>query len=98
MDLEKDKPFIAVNCGAIPDALIESELFGHEKGAFTDAAQQKKGLFEVANEGILFLDEIGDLPIQTQSKLLQVLEERNIRRVGGTQSIKVKCVCDCCNE
>ncbi|CAI8020249.1 Transcriptional regulatory protein ZraR [Geodia barretti] len=87
--LRKDKPFIAVNCGAIPDTLIESELFGHEKGAFTDAAQQKKGLFEVANEGILFLDEIGDLPIQTQSKLLHVLEERNIRRVGGTQSIKV---------
>ena len=87
--LRKDKPFIAVNCGAIPDALIESELFGHEKGAFTDASHQKKGLFEVANEGILFLDEIGDLPIQTQSKLLHVLEEREIRRVGGTQSIKV---------
>jgi len=85
----KDQPFIAINCGAIPDTLIESELFGHEKGAFTDAAQQKKGLFEVANEGILFLDEIGDLPVQTQSKLLQVLEEREIRRIGGTQSIKV---------
>ena len=85
----ESKPFIAVNCGAIPDTLIESELFGHEKGAFTDAAQQKKGLFEVANEGILFLDEIGDLPIQTQSKLLHVLEEREIRRIGGTQSIKV---------
>ena len=85
----KDKPFIAINCGAIPDTLIESELFGHEKGAFTDAAQQKKGLFEVANEGMLFLDEIGDLPVQTQSKLLQVLEEREIRRIGGTQSIKV---------
>ena len=77
--LRKDKPFIAVNCGAIPDTLIESELFGHEKGAFTDAAQQKKGLFEVANEGILFLDEIGDLPTQTQSKLLHVL-----RRTGDT--------------
>ena len=87
--LRKDKPFIAVNCGAIPDTLIESELFGHEKGAFTDASHQKKGLFEVANDGILFLDEIGDLPIQTQSKLLHVLEEREIRRVGGTQSIKV---------
>ncbi len=85
----KDKPFIAINCGAIPDTLIESELFGHEKGAFTDAAQQKKGLFEVANRGVLFLDEIGDLPVQTQSKLLQVLEEREIRRIGGTQSIKV---------
>ena len=85
----KDKPFIAINCGAIPETLIESELFGHEKGAFTDAAQQKKGLFEVANEGVLFLDEIGDLPVQTQSKLLQVLEEREIRRLGGTQNIKV---------
>ena len=85
----KDKPFIAINCGAIPDTLIESELFGHEKGAFTDAAQQKKGLFEVANEGVLFLDEIGDLPVQTQSKLLQVLEEREIRRIGGTKNIKV---------
>ncbi len=87
--LRQDKPFVAVNCGAIPDTLIESELFGHEKGAFTDASHQKKGLFEVANEGILFLDEIGDLPIQTQSKLLHVLEEREIRRIGGTQSIKV---------
>ena len=87
--LRKDKPFIAVNCGAIPETLIESELFGHEKGAFTDASHLKKGLFEVANEGVLFLDEIGDLPIQTQSKLLHVLEEREIRRIGGTQSIKV---------
>ena len=87
--LRKNHPFIAVNCGAIPDTLIESELFGHEKGAFTDAAQQKKGLFEVANEGILFLDEIGDLPTQTQSKLLHVLEEREIRRIGGTRNIKV---------
>ena len=87
--LRKDKPFIAVNCGAIPETLIESELFGHEKGAFTDASHQKKGLFEVANEGVLFLDEIGDLPVQTQSKLLHVLEEREIRRIGGTRSIKV---------
>ena len=66
----QDKPFIAINCGAIPDTLIESELFGHEKGAFTDAAQQKKGLFEVANDGVLFLDEIGDLPIQTAEQTL----------------------------
>ena len=87
--LRKYKPFVPINCGAIPDTLIESELFGHEKGAFTDASHQKKGLFEVANEGVLFLDEIGDLPIQTQSKLLHVLEEREIRRIGGTQSIKV---------
>ena len=85
----KNKPLISINCGAIPETLIESELFGHEKGAFTDASHQKKGLFEVANEGVLFLDEIGDLPIQTQSKLLHVLEEREIRRIGGTQNIKV---------
>lgn len=83
------QPFVAINCGAIPDTLIESELFGHEKGAFTDAVTEKKGLFEVAHRGVLFLDEIGDMPIQTQSKLLHVLEEREIRRIGGTQSLKV---------
>ena len=85
----KKQPFVAINCGAIPDTLIESELFGHEKGAFTDAVTEKKGLFEVAHRGVLFLDEIGDMPIQTQSKLLHVLEEREIRRIGGTQSLKV---------
>ncbi len=83
------QPFVAINCGAIPDTLIESELFGHEKGAFTDAVTEKKGLFEVAHRGVLFLDEIGDMPIQTQSKLLHVLEEREIRRIGGTESLKV---------
>lgn len=83
------QPFVAINCGAIPDTLIESELFGHEKGAFTDAVNEKQGLFEVAHRGVLFLDEIGDMPIQTQSKLLHVLEEREIRRIGGTQSLKV---------
>lgn len=85
----KEQPFVAINCGAIPDTLIESELFGHEKGAFTDAVTEKKGLFEVAHRGVLFLDEIGDMPIQTQSKLLHVLEEREIRRIGGTESLKV---------
>ncbi len=85
----KSKPFVAINCGAIPETLIESELFGHERGAFTDAVRQKQGMFEVANQGILFLDEIADLPIQTQSKLLHILEEREIRRVGGTKNIKV---------
>lgn len=83
------QPFVAINCGAIPDTLIESELFGYEKGAFTDAVKEKQGLFEVAHRGVLFLDEIGDMPIQTQSKLLHVLEEREIRRIGGTQSLKV---------
>ncbi|MCG9128215.1 sigma-54-dependent Fis family transcriptional regulator [Candidatus Poribacteria bacterium] len=85
----KDKPFVSINCGAIPDTLIESELFGHEKGAFTDAIQQKKGIFEIADSGTLFLDEIGDISIQMQSTLLHVLEKHEIRRIGGNQNIKV---------
>ena len=85
----KNKPFVSINCGAIPDTLIESELFGHEKGAFTDAIQQKKGIFEIADTGTLFLDEIGDISIQMQSTLLHVLEKHEIRRIGGNQNIKV---------
>jgi Nif-specific regulatory protein len=87
--LRSKKPFIKVNCAALPETLIESELFGHEKGAFTGASQRKKGRFELANDGTLFLDEIGDLPIQTQVKLLRVLQEREFERVGGTETIKV---------
>jgi DNA-binding NtrC family response regulator len=83
------KPFIAVNCAAIPQTLIESELFGHERGAFTGAQQRRIGRFEQANGGTLFLDEIGDLPIDTQAKLLRVLQERYIQRVGGDESIPV---------
>jgi DNA-binding NtrC family response regulator len=81
------QPFVDVNCTAIPDHLLESELFGHEAGAFTDARTAKPGLFELANGGTLFLDEIGHLPMGLQGKLLRVLEERTLRRVGGTKTI-----------
>jgi two-component system response regulator PilR (NtrC family) len=85
----KDKPFVTLNCGAIPESLIESELFGHMKGAFTDAISTKKGLFEVADEGTLFLDEISELPLMMQVKLLRVLQDREFKRVGGTEDIRV---------
>jgi two-component system, NtrC family, response regulator len=83
------KPFVAVNCAALPETLIESELFGYERGAFTGAAQQKKGKFELASGGTLFLDEIGDMNHVTQAKVLRALENRTIERLGGTQSIPV---------
>ncbi|HHJ53063.1 MAG TPA: sigma-54-dependent Fis family transcriptional regulator [Caldithrix abyssi] len=85
----KDKPLISVNCGAIPEGILESELFGHEKGSFTGAIGQKKGYFEAANKGTIFLDEIGEMPLNTQVKLLRVLETSEIMRVGGTESFKV---------
>ncbi len=81
--------FIGVNCGAIPRDLLESELFGHEKGSFTGAIAQRKGQFEDANKGTLFLDEIGDMPFDMQVKLLRVLEEKQIERIGGTESIAI---------
>jgi DNA-binding NtrC family response regulator len=85
----KDKPFVTINCSSLPETLLESELFGYEKGAFTDAQKQKKGLFEVAENGTVFLDEIGEINHATQLKLLNVLENRNIRRLGGTVDIPV---------
>ena len=84
-----DKPFMAINCAAVPETLLESELMGHEKGSFTDAKSQKRGMFEVSDGGTLFLDEIGDMEMGMQAKLLRVLEERTFRRVGGTKEIPV---------
>lgn len=83
------RPYVPVNCSAIPDTLIESEFFGHRKGAFTGAIEDKAGYFEVAEGGTLFLDEIGDMPLQAQTKLLRVLEERRVKRVGGTKDVPV---------
>lgn len=85
----KDKPFVTVNCGAIPENLMESEMFGHKKGSFTGAYTDKMGLFEVADSGTLFLDEVGELPLSIQVKLLRAIQERTIRMVGGTDDIKV---------
>jgi transcriptional regulator with GAF, ATPase, and Fis domain len=87
--LRKGRPFVKINCVAIPEGLLESELFGHEKGAFTGAIAQKKGKFELADGGAIFLDEIGDMPPATQAKLLRVLQEKEFERVGGTQPIRV---------
>jgi transcriptional regulator with PAS, ATPase and Fis domain len=85
----KGKPFIKINCVAIPEGLLESELFGHERGSFTGATTQKKGKFEIADGGTLFLDEIGDMPLATQAKILRVLQEKEFERVGGTKPIRV---------
>jgi DNA-binding NtrC family response regulator len=84
-------PFIELNCSAIPEPLLESELFGHERGAFSDARQQKHGLVELADGGTLFLDEVGDLPASAQTKLLKFIESLEFRRVGGTKVLTVDC-------
>jgi transcriptional regulator with GAF, ATPase, and Fis domain len=84
-----DAPFVAINCAAIPETLLETELFGHEKGAFTGAVARKPGKFEMAHRGTLFLDEIGDLPLALQAKILRALEEKRFERVGGTASVQV---------
>ena len=87
--LRQTEPFIAINCAAIPETLLESELFGYEKGAFTDARSQKRGIFELADKGTLFLDEIGEIPLMLQAKLLRVLEEQCFRRLGGLKDIQL---------
>ena len=94
----KDAVFIAVNCAAFNDNLLDSELFGHVKGAFTGAVKDKKGVFEVANGGTLFLDEIGDMTLSMQVKLLRVLQEGTFLPVGATQSKKSKCKSFSCNK
>jgi DNA-binding NtrC family response regulator len=83
------EPFVKVNCAALPDTLLESELFGHDKGAFTGASHERKGRFELADGGTLFLDEIGDVSAPFQAKLLRVLQEREFERLGGTRTLKV---------
>jgi two-component system response regulator PilR (NtrC family) len=85
----RDKAFVTLNCGAIPENLLESELFGHMKGAFTGAMYNKRGLFEVADEGSIFLDEVGELPLSMQVKLLRIIQDKEFTRVGGTEPIKV---------
>src|SRR5436190_3047839 len=87
--MRQAEPFIAINCAAIPETLLESELFGYEKGAFTDARAQKRGIFELADKGTLFLDEIGEIPMMLQAKLLRVLEDQNFRRLGGLKDIQL---------
>jgi len=86
-----EQPFVAVNCAAIPETLLESELFGHERGAFTDARKRKAGLFELAGGGTLFLDEIHQLPFALQPKLLRVLESRQVRLLGGSEEVEIRC-------
>jgi len=89
LSLRQAEPFIAINCAAIPETLLESELFGYEKGAFTDARAQKRGIFELADKGTLFLDEVGEIPLMLQAKLLRVLEDQSFRRLGGLKDIQL---------
>jgi len=88
--VNKNSPFVDIACSALPETLLESELFGYEKGAFTDAKERKIGLFELAGDGTIFLDEIGDISLATQSKLLRVIEDRSMRRLGGVRDVPVR--------
>jgi len=89
MSRRRNFPFITLNCAAIPTGLLESELFGYERGAFTGALSQKLGRFELANRGTLFLDEVGDIPLELQPKLLRALQEKAFERLGGTRTIPI---------
>jgi DNA-binding NtrC family response regulator len=89
LSARSEKPFVAVSCGALPDTLLETELFGHERGAFTDAQKQRRGRFELADGGTIFLDDIDDMPLATQVKLLRVIQEREFERVGGERTVRV---------
>ena len=90
----RDGPFVAINCAALPETLMESELFGHEKGAFTGAVERRAGCFELAQHGTLLLDEIGEMPLGTQAKLLRVLEDSSVRRLGGKSRNRSGCARD----
>src|SRR5207253_5279534 len=89
LSTRRERTFVKINCAAIPTGLLESELFGHERGAFTGAIAQRVGRFELAHQGTLFLDEIGDVPLELQSKLLRVLQEQEFERLGSTRTIRV---------
>ncbi|HAW71946.1 MAG TPA: hypothetical protein DCX37_12300, partial [Firmicutes bacterium] len=90
LGLKKDGPFIKVNCAALPETLLEAELFGHEKGAFTGATERRMGRFELAHNGTIFLDEIGDMSLTTQAKVLRILQEKEFERVGGNRPVRVE--------